>query len=77
MGPKRKLWFMIFFLSGVFVSFIDRAYYTMVFLPKYHGFFGNAAKKVVDVEGFLAFIKTVPGGLLFFLTIFLLLGAGI
>ena len=64
-------------MAGALVSIIDRAYYNFVFLPNYHGSYGDSAKKLVDLEGFFAYVKTVPGGVLFGLTMFLFLSAAV
>ena len=64
MKSDRMKWFAIFFLVGVLISIVDRAYYTMYFLPEYHGSYMESVKHIIDVDGFVAFIKTVPGAIL-------------
>ena len=77
MKTDRTTWFAILFLAGVLLSIIDRVYYTMFFLPDYHGSYVESVKHIVDVDGFVAFIKTAPGAILTGVTLCCYLGAAV
>ncbi len=45
------------------VLLCSRFYYAFIFLPEYHGSFGQAAKRLVDFDGWWAYARSAPGAI--------------
>ena len=54
-------WFVAVIAGGFALLWVTRVYYSAVFLPRYHGSFGNAASRLIDVDGWMAFVSSGPG----------------
>jgi hypothetical protein len=57
----RFRWFVIALCCGCASLFVARVYYILVFLPRHYGFFADAASRLIDFDGWLAFVRSAPG----------------
>ena len=65
MNPKHELAFFVFLLLfAIAAEMACRAYYAFVFLPAFHGGWTEAWSRLIDFEGWWAFVSSPVGVIL-------------
>ncbi len=46
---------------GVILGGLSRVYYAFVFLPRHHGAWGAAMRRIIDFDGWWSYVTSFPG----------------
>ena len=58
---RQFRWWLGALVCGMVLLGVTRAYYGLVFLPRYHGDAVATARQVIDFEGWWTFVRSLPG----------------